>query len=157
MSRNHLVRPLALTLPLSLPPFLSLSLLQNALVTDLEPDLRVKAAMNEINASKRMKEAARERAEGDKIVQIKIAEANAESKYLSGVGVAKQRKAIVDGLRESIVGFSGNVPGTTPKDVMDLLLLTQYNGEGGREGGKEDVSGLVRDGVMQAQSRLIRR
>jgi len=49
------------------------------------------------------------------------------------VGVAKQRKAIVDGLRESIVGFSGNVPGTTPKDVMDLLLLTQVGREGGRK------------------------
>ncbi len=59
------------------------------------------------------------------MVVVKNAEASAESKYLSGVGVAKQRKAIVDGLRESIVGFSGNVPGTTPKDVMDLLLLTQ--------------------------------
>jgi len=79
---------------------------------------------------------ARERAEGDKIVQIKIAEANAESKYLTGVGVAKQRKAIVDGLRESIVGFSGNVPGTTAKDVMDLLLLTQVGRKGGREGGR---------------------
>jgi len=44
------------------------------------------------------------------------------------VGVAKQRKAIVDGLRDSIMDFSGNVPGTTPKDVMDLLLLTQYFG-----------------------------
>ena len=66
----------------------------NALVTDLEPDGRVKAAMNEINASKRMKEAARERAEGDKTVVIRQAEAQAESKYLTGVGVSKQRKAI---------------------------------------------------------------
>ncbi len=39
----------------------------------------------------------------------------------------------MDGLRESIVGFSGNVPGTTPKDVMDLLLLTQVGRKGGRE------------------------
>jgi hypothetical protein len=42
------------------------------------------------------------------------------------VGVAKQRKAIVDGLRSSIVEFSGNVEGSTTKDIMDLLLLTQY-------------------------------
>lgn len=34
---------------------------------------------------------------------MKSAEAEAEAKYLSGVGVAKQRKAIVDGLRTSIV------------------------------------------------------
>lgn len=36
-------------------------------------------------------------------LQVKSAEAEAEAKYLSGVGVAKQRKAIVDGLRTSIV------------------------------------------------------
>ncbi len=50
--------------------------------------------MNEINSSKRLKYAVAEKAEGDKILQVKAAEAEAESKYLSGVGVAKQRKAI---------------------------------------------------------------
>uniref|UniRef100_A0A7S2BRL8 Band 7 domain-containing protein n=1 Tax=Florenciella parvula TaxID=236787 RepID=A0A7S2BRL8_9STRA len=97
-----------------------------ALVTDIAPDAKVKNAMNEINASKRMKEAASEKAEADKVLLVKAAEADAESKYLSGVGVARQRKAIVDGLRDSIKQFSGNVQGTTPKDVIDLLLLTQY-------------------------------
>jgi hypothetical protein len=82
--------------------------------------------MNEINSSKRLKFAVAERAEGDKILQIKAAEAEAESKYLSGVGVAKQRKAIVDGLRTSIVDFADHVNGSTTKEVMDLLLLTQY-------------------------------
>lgn len=96
------------------------------LVTDLDPDQRVKDAMNQINSSKRLKFAIAERAEGDKILQVKSAEAEAESKYLSGVGVAKQRKAIVDGLRTSIVDFSENVEGAGTKDVMDLLLLTQY-------------------------------
>ena len=83
-------------------------LIVNALVTDMTPDSRVRAAMNEINASKRLKEAA------------------AESKYLSGVGVARQRKAIVDGLKGSIAGFTSNITGTSPKDVVDLLLITQY-------------------------------
>jgi len=46
--------------------------------------------MNEINSSKRLKYAVAERAEGDKILQVKSAEAEAEAKYLSGVGVAKQ-------------------------------------------------------------------
>jgi len=58
--------------------------------------------------------------------QVKSAEAEAEAKYLSGVGVAKQRKAIVDGLRSSIVDFTQNVDGASTKEVMDLLLLTQY-------------------------------
>jgi hypothetical protein len=38
--------------------------IHNALVTDISPDGRVKTAMNEINASKRLKEAAFEKAEG---------------------------------------------------------------------------------------------
>jgi len=96
------------------------------LITDLDPDQRVKNAMNEINSSKRLKFAVAERAEGEKILKVKSAEAEAEAKYLSGVGVAKQRKAIVDGLRTSIVDFTDGIKGTTSKDTLDLLLLTQY-------------------------------
>lgn len=98
----------------------------NTLVTEMSPDPRVRSAMNEINTSRRLKEAASEKAEGDKILVVKSAEAEAESKYLSGVGVARQRKAIVDGLRDSISAFAGNVQGTNAKDVIDLLLMTQY-------------------------------
>ena len=100
--------------------------INNVLITDLDPDVRVKNAMNEINSSKRLKYAVAERAEGDKILQVKSAEAEAEAKYLSGVGVAKQRKAIVDGLRASIVDFSDHVEGSSTKEVMELLLMTQY-------------------------------
>lgn len=96
------------------------------LITDLDPDQRVKNAMNEINSSKRLKFAVAERAEGDKILQVKAAEADAEAKYLSGVGVAKQRKAIVDGLRSSIVDFDEGVSGSNTKDIITLLLVTQY-------------------------------
>jgi regulator of protease activity HflC (stomatin/prohibitin superfamily) len=137
-------------------------LIHNALVTDMAPDGRVKTAMNEINASKRLKEAAFEKAEGEKIILVKSAEAEAESKYLSGVGVARQRKAIVDGLRDSIAQFSSGVKGSTPKDVIDLLLLTQYfdmlKDVGQQAGtravflpakGKSQV-GAVRDGLLQA-------
>jgi len=95
------------------------------LITDLDPDQRVKNAMNEINSSKRLKFAVAERAEGDKILQVKSAEAGAEALYLSGVGVARQRTAIVDGLKSSIVEFTGETSATA-KDVMDLMLLTQY-------------------------------
>lgn len=97
-----------------------------ALITDIDPDNRVKQAMNEINSAKRLKYAVAEKAEGQKTIQVKSAEAEAEAKYLSGVGVAKQRNAIVDGLRTSIVDFSEGVQGTSSKEVMDLLLLTQY-------------------------------
>ena len=100
--------------------------IKNALVTDLSPDHKVKASMNEINASKRLKEAASHKAEADKVKQVKAAEAEAEARYLSGLGVARQRKAIVQGLQESVGAFSSDVEGATPKDVMDILLLSQY-------------------------------
>lgn len=96
-----------------------------ALITDLDPDIKVKNAMNEINSSKRLKFAVAEQAEGRKILAVKSAEAEAEAKYLSGVGVAKQRAAIVDGLKSSVLGFQ-NLHGTSHKEVMDLVLLTQY-------------------------------
>lgn len=98
----------------------------NALVTDLAPDARVKASMNEINASKRLKEAASHKAEADKVQQVKAAEADAEARYLSGLGVARQRKAIVEGLQSSISDFSDTVDGISSKAVMDILILTQY-------------------------------
>jgi len=98
----------------------------NSLVTDLSPDARVKASMNEINASKRLKEAASHKAEADKVQQVKAAEADAEARYLSGLGVARQRTAIVKGLQSSISEFSDTVDGVTSKDVMDILVLTQY-------------------------------
>jgi regulator of protease activity HflC (stomatin/prohibitin superfamily) len=100
--------------------------IKNTLVTDLSPDARVKASMNEINAARRLKEAASHKAEADKTKQVKAAEAEAEARYLSGLGVARQRKAIVEGLQTSVAEFSDEVEGATPKDVMDILLLSQY-------------------------------
>lgn len=98
----------------------------NALVTDLSPDARVKASMNEINASKRLKEAAAHKAEADKVQQVKAAEADAEARYLSGLGVARQRKAMMNGLQTSVSAFSKDVTDASTKDIMDVLLLTQY-------------------------------
>jgi len=100
--------------------------IKETLVTDIEPDRKVKASMNEINASRRLKEASAHKAEADKVKQVKNAEAEAEARYLSGLGVARQRKAIVAGLQESVGAFSSEVEGATPKDVMDILLLSQY-------------------------------
>lgn len=96
------------------------------LVTDIEPDARVKAAMNEINAAQRLRQAAAEKGEADKILRVKAAEADAASKALAGRGIADQRKAIVDGLRESVDEFQRSIPGTSAQDVMNLVLMTQY-------------------------------
>lgn len=101
-------------------------LITNVMVTDVEPDSRVKQSMNEINAAKRMQDAAQYQADAMKIKVVKEAEADAESKYLAGTGIARQRKAIVDGLRQSIVSFSGEVADTTPREVIEMMLMTQY-------------------------------
>lgn len=97
-----------------------------ALVTDIDPDPKVKEAMNEINAAQRMRVAATERGEADRILKVKGAEGEAQSKALQGRGIADQRQAIVAGLRDSVDEFRKSVPGTTAKDVMNLVLMTQY-------------------------------
>ncbi|HEX3967787.1 MAG TPA: SPFH domain-containing protein, partial [Edaphobacter sp.] len=98
----------------------------NALVTDIVPDAKVKDAMNDINAAQRAQVAAQARGEADKILKVKQAEAEAESKALQGKGIAAERQAIIDGLRASIENFRESVPGSTAEDVMALVLLTQY-------------------------------
>jgi len=96
------------------------------LVTDIDPDKKVKESMNEINAAKRLREAAQERGEADKILKVKAAEAEAESKALQGRGIADQRRAIIDGLRESVDQFAQSISGTTPESIMQLVLMTQH-------------------------------
>ncbi|KAH9560058.1 hypothetical protein CY35_06G087600 [Sphagnum magellanicum] len=137
------------------------------LIVDIEPDESVKRAMNEINAATRLRVATREKAEAEKTLQVKRAEGEAEAKYLSGVGVARQRQAIVDGLWESVLAFSDNVPGTTPKEVMDMVLVTQYFdtmkkiGASSRNstvfiphgpGAVRDVAEQIRNGLLQGQA-----
>lgn len=100
--------------------------IMKALVTDIEPDARVKEAMNEINHAQRMRVAANEKGEAERILRVKQAEGDAQSKALQGKGIADQRQAIVAGLRDSVDEFRRSVPGTTAKDVMNLVLMTQY-------------------------------
>ncbi len=100
--------------------------IDQALVTDIEPDEKVKSAMNEINAAQREQVAASARGEAEKILKVKQAEAEAESKALQGQGIANQRKAIIEGLKLSVESFAAAVEGTTAKDVMMLVLVTQY-------------------------------
>ncbi|XP_048134043.1 hypersensitive-induced reaction 1 protein-like [Rhodamnia argentea] len=78
------------------------------LIVDIIPDEHVKRAMNEIYAAKWK------------------AEAEAESKFLSGLGTAIQRRVIADGFINSVLGFSETFPGTTGKDIMDMVLTDQY-------------------------------
>jgi regulator of protease activity HflC (stomatin/prohibitin superfamily) len=98
----------------------------NVLVTDIVPDQKVKSAMNDINAAQREQVAAAARGEAEKILVVKKAEAEAESKALQGQGIANQRKAIIEGLQTSVEGFQRAVEGASAKEVMQLVLVTQY-------------------------------
>jgi regulator of protease activity HflC (stomatin/prohibitin superfamily) len=98
----------------------------NVLVTDIVPDQKVKSAMNDINAAQREQVAANARGEAEKILVVKKAEAEAESKALQGQGIANQRKAIIEGLQVSIEQFQKVVDGASSRDVMQLVLVTQY-------------------------------
>lgn len=98
----------------------------NALVTDVNPADNVKAAMNDIQTQQRLQIAAAAKGEANKILVIKNAEAEAESKRLQGEGIAKERRAIIDGLRESIAAFTDQIGGVSAPEVLKLVLLTQY-------------------------------
>lgn len=96
------------------------------LITKVEPDAEVKQSMNEINAAQRKRVAAQELAEADKIKIVTAAEAEAEKDRLHGVGIAQQRKAIVDGLAESIAELKEANVGMTEEQIMSILLTNQY-------------------------------
>jgi len=106
-------------------------------ITDIDPDKEVKRAMNEINKAKRLRVAASDEGEAVKIRAVKEAEAeaarteiqakaDAEAKFLAGQGIARQRQAIMEGLRESVNAFKSEVQDVDAKTVMDLMIVTQY-------------------------------
>jgi regulator of protease activity HflC (stomatin/prohibitin superfamily) len=92
------------------------------LITDLSPDDKVRYAMNEIDAQRRMRSAAEAKGEALKILVVKSAEGDAESLFLQGQGTARQRTAIVDGLKDCIGGEDMQ----DPQHVQNLVLMTQY-------------------------------
>lgn len=129
------------------------------LVTDLTPDNHVKNSMNEISASRRLKEAQRYKADAEKISLVKAAEADAERKHLSGKGVADQRKAIIHGLKASVKDFQDNVKGTEANDVLSLVMVAQYFDMLQSIGSQRstamvftDGASEIRDGMMQANA-----
>ncbi|CAD5190923.1 hypersensitive-induced response protein 4 [Musa acuminata AAA Group] len=144
--------------------------IEQILMVDIIPDASVRRAMNEINAAQRLQLASVYKGEAEKVLMVKKAEAEAEAKYLSGVGIAKQRQAITEGLRDNILNFSNTVSGTSAKEVMDLIMVTQYFdtikelGNSSKNttvfiphgpGHVRDVTDQIRNGVMEASSNLV--
>mmetsp|Transcript_19364 Transcript_19364/g.56242 ORF Transcript_19364/g.56242 Transcript_19364/m.56242 type:complete len:296 (-) Transcript_19364:246-1133(-) len=137
--------------------------IHKALVTELVPNAEVVQSMNEINKQKRLRDAAIMAAEAEKVRVVKAAEAAADASQLQGEGIARQRRAIVDGLRESITHGTGESLNTDK--ISELLLITQYfetlrdiaaNSKAQTvflphsASAVADVASQVRNGIMQA-------
>jgi regulator of protease activity HflC (stomatin/prohibitin superfamily) len=95
-----------------------------ALITNIEPDQRVKDAMNNINAAQRNQVAASAQGDAQKTLAVKKAEGEKETMRLQGEGVAAERMAIAQGLHESLDVIAQH--GLDLKEAMALVALTQY-------------------------------
>ena len=98
----------------------------DTLIVGIEPEPKVKHSMNEINYQQRLKNAQVHAAEANKAIEIKLAEAHAEAKHLSGVGLARQRKAMIDGFAKSVSTANVADDDKFSADATELLLTTQY-------------------------------
>ena len=129
------------------------------LITKVEPDAEVKQSMNEINAAQRKRVAAQELAEADKIKIVTAAEAEAEKDRLHGVGIAEQRKAIVDGLADSIKELKGANVDLTEEQIMSILLTNQYldtlNNVADKEGNNTIFLPANPDGVENIRTQIL--
>ena len=129
------------------------------LITKVEPDAEVKQSMNEINAAQRKRVAAQELAEADKIKIVTAAEAEAEKDRLHGVGIAEQRKAIVDGLADSIKELKGANVDLTEEQIMSILLTHQYldtlNNFADKEGNNTIFLPANPDGVENIRTQIL--
>merc|ERR1712014_566689 len=129
----------------------------------MAPDASVVASMNEINKQKRLRDAALMAAEAEKIRAVKAAEAQADAAQLQGEGIARQRRAIIDGLRDSITHDTQETLST--QKISELLLITQYfetlrdiaaNTKASTvflphsAGAVSDVASQIRNGILQA-------
>src|SRR5438477_4015530 len=132
-----------------------------ALVTNIEPAQRVKDAMNNINAAQRNQVAAGAQGDAQKTLAVKKAEGEKETMRLQGEGVAAERQAIAEGLRESLEIIAKQ--GLDPREAMALVALTQYTdmiralGEGSNTNtillphspsGVGDLMAQIRDGIL---------
>merc|ERR1740116_215020 len=139
--------------------------IHKALVTEISPNREVMNAMNEINKQERLRQAAVMAGEAEKVRVVKAAEAASDAAHLQGEGIARQRAAIVKGLRDSIQEGSADV--LTTDRISELLLISQYF-ETLREigansksqavflpqsptAGMADIAGQIRTGVMQGE------
>jgi len=133
------------------------------LITDLLPERSVLNAMNEINASRRQRDAAYERGEADKVLKIKNSEADAEGKRLAGVGMAQMRSAMAQGFKDSMEIMQES--GMSADESRHMMVMTQYldtlkefaNGKSSimvphGPSAVKDMESQIRDGFLTSQA-----
>ncbi len=91
-------------------------------VRDVKLDSTVMHAMNKVIETQKFKEAAMNEAEAKKIMQVKEAEAEMESKILLGQGMAGQRLKIAEWFKESIDMIKWADKSLNAKSILDFLL-----------------------------------
>ena len=124
-----------------------------ALVTDIDPDTEVKAAMNRINAAERKKVAAQYEGDAERILIVEKAKAEAESKRLQGQGVADQRREIARGLEESVDVL--NKVGINSQEASALIVVTQHYDTLQSIGGETNTNLILLPNSPQAGSEML--
>ncbi|MDO5608555.1 MAG: SPFH domain-containing protein [Capnocytophaga sp.] len=123
------------------------------LVTDIDPDAQVKAAMNRINAAERQKVAAQYEGDAQRILIVEKAKAEAESKRLQGQGIADQRREIARGLQESVDVLNG--VGINSQEASALIVVTQHYDTLQSIGGDTNSNLILLPNTPQAGSEML--
>ena len=124
-----------------------------ALVTDIDPDPEVKAAMNRINAAERKKVAAQYDGDAERILIVEKAKAEAESKRLQGQGIADPRREIARGLEESVDVL--NKVGINSQEASALIVVTQHYDTLQAIGGETNTNLILLPNSPQAGSEML--
>ena len=99
--------------------------IQNTLITGIALPKDVEASMNRINSAQREQQAAQALAEAERIKVVTEARAQAEAMEQAGMGIARQRKAIAEGIADSLDAIKES--GVSTQEANTLFLFTQWS------------------------------
>lgn len=92
--------------------------IHEVLINDIEPDPKVRQAMNEINTQLRLTLAKKEQANGYKLEIVSKAEANATAHEMEGRGIAASKTAVIK-------GFKMLFPELTDSELAQLIISSE--------------------------------
>jgi regulator of protease activity HflC (stomatin/prohibitin superfamily) len=99
-------------------------MLVSTLITGINLPQSVETSMNDINAAQRQRQAAQALADADKIKRVTSAQAEAEAMEKTGRGIAAQRIAIAQGIKDSLETIKES--GVSEAEANELFLFTQW-------------------------------